>query len=155
MLRMDLTAAVPRPQLAYTIPLLPTHVTAMKVSDNFSRILAYSPSVSQLLSVTHSHSHVLTEQTLNSFSFAGTDAAVAFLQTSNIFRIYNLTHNDLVRDCRLNHVPSLVSFEHHDAFWTVEASKKVRRLATVSDQRGPKTRQTHASTETSSNAGVL
>ena len=130
--RLDLAMPVPRPQLAYHyMPTLPTHVTAMKVSNDFRRVLAYSPSADLLYSVTQSHAHVLAQERLNSFFFAGDDAAVVFHRDSDAFRVYNLRNNDLVRECRLDHVPNFVSLD--DALWTIDASMRVRKLARASD----------------------
>ena len=142
---LDLAIPVPRPQLAlyHALPQLPTHVTAMKVSNNYERVLAYSPSANTLYSVTQSHAHVLTHERLNSFFFAGDDAAVVFHEDANVFRVYNLRHNDLVRECRLDHVPVFVFLD--DALWTIDAFMRVRKLARASEQADPKAQRSPVS----------
>lgn len=126
--QMCLDEAVPQPRLCTTLPELPATVDAIKVSNNHLRILACSTSEGRLFSVTQSSVDLLSADAFGAFFFASNNAAVVFYHASNTYRVYNLIRNELVRECRLDHIPYLVAFDSHAAMWTVETCLRVRRL---------------------------
>lgn len=123
---LDLDDTPVAPELLTTLPVVPTSVTQLKVADNAERVLAYDPE-GQLFVATRSKCTRLASERLSAFYFVGNTAAVAFLDASPEFIVFNLAKTILLRRCRLDHIPSLAIVSEH-AIWTVEASLRARKF---------------------------